>query len=129
MNVKAAISICILTIGLAAAQLPGPGAETIHSVAHVKAGHETEYAQLSDKAWALYSRLGLVLDRPHILLQGADEKGRPYFVEVFTWKSADIPDHAPPEVKTIWQQLEAACEIRDGRPGIDFAEVRPIHLD
>ncbi len=129
MNLKSALAIFILTIGIFAAQLPGPGTETMHSIAHVKIGHEAEYAQLSAKAWALYKRLGLVLDRPHVVLRGADEKGRPYFVEVFTWKSPDIPDHAPPEVKAIWQQLEAACEVRDGRPGIDFAEVTAIQLD
>ena len=110
------------------AQLPGPKTETIHSVAHVKPGHEAEYARLSAEAWALYTRMGLVLDHPHIVLQGADPKGRPYFVEIFTWKSPDIPDHAPPDVKAIWQQLEQACEPRDGRPGIDFDAVTPLDL-
>jgi hypothetical protein len=129
MHLKTLISVCILTMGLAADQLPGPGTETIHSVAHVKPGHETEYAKLSEKAWALYKRLGFVLDRPHVVLRGSDEKGRPYFVEVFTWKSPDIPDHAPAEVKAIWQQLEEACEARDNRPGIDFSEVIAIQLD
>jgi hypothetical protein len=129
MKLKAVISVCMLTMGLAAAQLPGTGTETMHSVAHVKAGHEAEYAQLSEKAWALYKRLGLVLERPHIVLRGSDEKGRPYFVEVFTWKSHEIPEHAPAEVKAIWQQLEAVCEVRDGRPGIDFSEVTAIQLD
>jgi hypothetical protein len=95
----------------------------------VKAGHEIEYTQLSEKAWALYRRLGLVLDRPHVVLRGTDEKGRSYFVEVFTWKSPDIPDHAPAEVKAIWQQLQAVCEVRDGRPGIDFSEVTAIQFD
>jgi hypothetical protein len=129
MKFKALLSVSILTIGLAAARLPRPGTETIHSVAHVKPGHEAEYAQLSAKAWDLYKRLGLVLDRPHVVLRGTDEKGRAYFVEVFSWKSADIPDHAPPEVRAIWQQLEGACEARDGRPGIDFSEVTAVHLE
>lgn len=131
MNCKAVIiSICMLTIGAAAAQqLPGPGTETMHSIAHVKPGHEAEYTKLSAEAWAIYKRLGLVLDKPHVVLRGADEKGRPYFVEIFTWKSSEIPDHAPDEVKAIWQQLEAACERRDGRPGIDFAEVTAVALD
>ena len=126
---KALMIVSLLTCGIAAAQLPGPGSETMHSVAHVKAGHEAEYAQLSANAWSLYKRLGLVLDKPHVVLKGTDEKGRTYFVEVFTWKSADIPDHAPAEEKAIWQQLEAACEVRDGRPGIDFAEVTAIQVD
>ena len=129
MNVKALILFCALSIGLTARPLPGKGTETIHSVAHVKPGHEAEYAELSQKAWRIYQQLGLVLDTPHVVLRGADEKGRAYFVEVFTWKSADIPDHAPPAVKAVWQELEAACEPRDGRPGIDFGEVIAIQLN
>lgn len=113
----------------ASAQLPGPGTETIHSIAHVKPGHEAEYAKLTAQTWALYTRLGLVLTHPHIVLRGADNSGRPYFVEIFTWKSPDIPDHAPAQVKAIWKQLEDQCEPRDGRPGIDFDAVTPVHLN
>lgn len=118
----------ILLAANAMAQLPGPGTETVHSVAHVKAGHDAEYARLSADTWALYTRLGLVLDHPHIVLRGADENGRPYFVEIFTWKSPDIPDHAPPAVRAMWKQLEQLCETRDGRPGIDFEAVTPVDL-
>lgn len=123
------ISVCMLSICVRGAQLPGPGTETIHSVAHVKPGHEAEYAKLSADAWALYKSLGLVLDRPRVVLRGSDEKSRPYFVEIFTWRSPDIPDHAPAAVKAIWQQLEQVCERRDGRPGIDFAEVTALQLE
>lgn len=112
----------------APAQLPGPGTETIHSVAHVKPGHEAEYATLSARTWAVYTRLGLVLPHPHVVLRGTDDRSRPYFVEVFTWKSPDIPDHAPPQVRALWNQLEQQCEPRDGRPGIDFAVVTPVVL-
>lgn len=113
----------------APAQIPGPGTETVHTIAHVKPGHEAEYARLSAKTWAVYTRLGLVLHHPHIVLRGADEKGRPFFVEIFTWKSPDIPDHAPPEVKSLWTQLEQACEPRDGRPGIDFEALTPVAVN
>jgi hypothetical protein len=129
MNLKSFLAVFLLTIGLAAAQLPGPGTETMHSIAHVKNGHEAEYAELSTRAWALYKRLGFVLDKPHVVLRGIDGKGRTYFVEVFTWKSPEIPDHAPAEVKAIWKQLEDACEPRDGRPGIDFSEVTAVQID
>lgn len=120
--------VCSLLPVSVTAQLPGPKTETIHSVAHVKPGHEAEYAKLSAETWKLYTRLGLVLDHPHVVLRGADGKGRPYFVEIFTWKSPDVPDHAPPEVKAIWKQLEQACEPRDGRPGIDFDAMTAIDL-
>jgi hypothetical protein len=113
----------------ASANLPGPGTETMHSVAHVKRGMEGRYAELSAQAWALYRKLDLVLEKPHVVLRGVDAAGLPYFVEVFTWRSADIPDHAPPEVLAIWKQLEESCEKRDGRPGIDFSEVTAVAVD
>ena len=107
-------------------ELPGPGTETIYSIAHVKRGLETQYAALSSKSWALYRKLDLVLPAPHIVVRGVDSENLPYFVEIFTWKSADIPDHASAEVRAVWQELENACEKRNGRPGIDFAEVTAI---
>src|SRR5579864_1746421 len=98
-------------------QLPGPGTETMYSIAHVKRGMEARYAELSAQTWAVYRKLDLVLAKPHVVVRGVDSEGLTYFVEIFTWKSADIPDHAPPEVRAIWQQLEQACEKRNGRPG------------
>jgi hypothetical protein len=107
-------------------ELPGPGAETIYSIAHVKRGMETQYAELSAKSWAIYRKLNLVLPAPHIVVRGEDSQKLPYFVEIFTWRSAEIPDHAPAEVRAVWQELESACEKRDGRPGIDFTEVTAV---
>ena len=129
MNLLAPLIASLLFAASAYAQLPGLGTETIHSIAHVKPGHEQEYARLDAKTWAIYRRLGLVLPHPHIMLRGADDKGRPFFVDVFTWKSPDIPDHAPPEVKAVWKQLEQACEPRDGRPGIDFEALTPVAVN
>lgn len=129
MNRIPLLILACLAAATASAQIPGPGTETVHTIAHVKPGHEQEYARLDAKSWAIYTRLGLVLRHPHIVLRGADDKGRPFFVEVFTWKSSDIPDHAPPEVKAVWQQLEQACEPRDGRPGIDFDAMTPVALN
>ena len=111
-----------------ASELPGPGTETIYSIAHVKAGMEARYAELSAKSWAIYRKLDLVLPAPHIVVRGMDSQNLPYFVEIFTWRSADIPDHAPAEVRAVWQELENACEKRNGRPGIDFMEVTPVAL-
>ena len=109
-----------------ASELPGPGTETIYSIAHVKSGMETRYAELSAKTWAMYRRLDLVLPAPHIVLRGVDSQNLPYFVEIFTWRNAEIPDHAPAEVRAVWQELENACEKRNGRPGIDFMEVTTV---
>jgi hypothetical protein len=112
-----------------ASELPGPGTETIYSIAHVKRGMETQYAELSAKAWVIYRKLDLVLPAPHVVVRGVDSQNLPYFVEIFTWKSAEIPDHAPAEVRAVWQELENACEKRDGRPGIDFTEVTAVAVN
>jgi hypothetical protein len=109
-----------------ASELPRPGTETIYSIAHVKNGMENRYAELSAKTWAIYRRLDLVLPAPHIVLRGVDSQNLPYFVEIFTWRNAEIPDHAPAEVRAVWRELENACEKRNGRPGIDFTEVTAI---
>jgi hypothetical protein len=102
---------------------PGDDPETIYSIAHVIKGRESAYAAAAAKAWDIYRKLDAVFPEPHIVARGADEDGNPYFVEIFTWRSADIPDHAPADVKAVWKELEAACEKRGGRPGIDFTEV------
>ena len=110
-------------------ELPGPGTETIYSIAHVKRGMETQYAELSAKSWAIYRRLDLVLPAPHVVVRGVDSQNLPYFVEIFAWKSADIPDHAPAEVRAVWQELENACEKRNGRPGINFTEMTAVAVN
>ncbi|HUB80203.1 MAG TPA: hypothetical protein VMB03_15470 [Bryobacteraceae bacterium] len=110
-------------------ELPGPGTETIYSIAHVKPGMETQYAALSAKTWAIYRKLDLVLPAPHVVVRGVDSQNLPFFVEIFTWKSADVPDHAPAEVRAAWQELENACEKRNGRPGIDFTEVTAVAVN
>ncbi len=109
--------------------LPGPGTETIYSIAHVKPGMENQYSELSAKTWEIYRRLNLVLERPHVVVRGLDSGGLPYFVEIFTWRSPEIPDHAPPEVRAVWKQLEGVCEKRNGRPGIDFTEVTAVQTE
>jgi hypothetical protein len=124
---------CVLSAPSAIAQQPAtdsqPEPETIYSVSHVIAGKEAAFDKARIEAWAIYQRLGLVLPKPHVVLRGTDEGGKTYFVEIFTWKDAAIPDHAPPEVRAVWKQLEAACEPRGGRPGIDFSDGGVTLLD
>jgi hypothetical protein len=127
------VAALVLTLSLSAQKnasgLPGPGTETIYSIAHVKRGMEAQYAELSAKTWAIYRRLDLVLPAPHVVVRGVDSQNLPYFVEIFTWKSAEIPDHAPAEVRAVWHELENACETRNGRPGIDFTEVTAVGVN
>jgi hypothetical protein len=100
--------------------------ETVYTTFRVIPGKETEFAKVLAKAWPTYHRLGMVLERPHLVLSGADDAGRPYFIEILTWKDHDAPDHAPAEVQAIWDQMTALCEKRDGHRRIEFYEVKVI---
>jgi len=117
-----------------AAQSPQPGApagrtETVISTFRVRAGKEAEFARVHAQAWPAYRRFGLVAEKPHLVLQGVDEAGKTYFVEIFTWKDHDAPDHASPEIRAIWAQLEALCEPRLGHRGIEFPEVQIVRAE
>ena len=62
----------------------------------------------------------LVLDKPHVRLRGVDN-GQTYFVEIFTWRDAAIPDHAPTAIQSIWTEMNKLVE----GGGIEIAEVTP----
>ena len=112
-----------------AASLPAGDTETVISTFRVKAGMEEEFAKLLAEVWPTYRRLGMVLDKPHILLRGIDESGKTYFVEILTWKSPEEPDNAPPEVRELWRKLEAMCEPRLGHRGIEFPEMKVVAME
>jgi hypothetical protein len=100
--------------------------ETVVDTLHVKAGKEDELAKVMARAWAAYRTFDMVLPQPHLLMRGVDDAGRPFLVEILTWKDHAAPDHASAEVQKIWAEMEALCEKRDGRRGIEFYEVRML---
>jgi len=100
--------------------------ETVYTTFRVIPGKEDEFWKVLEKAWPTYHRLGMVLERPHLILRGSDDNGKPYFIEILTWKDHDAPDHAGPEVQAIWDQMTALCEKRDGHRRIEFYEVKVI---
>ncbi len=129
------IRLAILTLGACAlaaqqpAATPAGGTETVISTYRVRAGKEAEFEKVHAQAWPAYRRFGLVAEIPHLVLQGVDEAGKPYFVEILTWKDHDAPDHASQEIRAIWAQLEALCEPRLGHRGIEFPEVRIVRAE
>ena len=96
--------------------------ETVLSTLRARAGSEDELKKTLAEEWTTLRKLGLVLAEPHVLLKGKDESGKTIFVEVFTWRDHDAPDHVPAEVQAIWKHLESLCEARLGHRGIDFPE-------
>jgi len=100
--------------------------ETVLVTYHVKPGKEAEFQAVLARAWAVYRGEHLVFAEPHVVVQATESGGQPRFVEILTWVSRSIPEHAPESVKTIWQQEESFCERRGGHYGIEPAEVALI---
>jgi hypothetical protein len=108
---------------------PESDAETILSTYHVRPGQEQAFLAAVTRTWAIYRRLDVVLPRPHVLLREVDDGGHVVYHELFTWRSSDIPDHAPAEIKAAWKELEALCKRPDGHSGIEGDEVTVAAVD
>jgi hypothetical protein len=117
------LSISVSGIGLVRAAESDP--ETVLATYHVKEGKTDELAQLLDKAWSTYQRLGMVLDEPHLVMKGK-EKGGAFVAEILSWKSHSVPDNAPAEVFALWDEMHKLCEKRGERDGIEIREVEVL---
>lgn len=115
-------AFAILAAAVAHAAAPP---ETILSIDRPKAGKEAELRAALEEAHAVYERLGAVTG-PVAFYRADDEAGGVYFVEIFTWRSADIPDNAPPEIRAVWAKLQSLVENRSGRAGIEFFAITPV---
>ena len=106
---------------VAAARQDDP--ETVMITFRAKAGAEAELAQVIADHWATAQRLHLVGAGPHVTVRTRGAAGTIAFVDIFTWRDRDIPDNAPAAILKIWGDMGRLTERRDGRPGIDIAEV------
>ena len=98
--------------------------ETVMVTYHVQVGQADGFQTLLAHAWDVYRSEGMVDSTPHTVIQGSEDGGRPYFVEIFTWKQA--PDNPSANVKDVWKQEQALVESRDGHTGIDGGMVQLI---
>lgn len=53
-------------------------------------------------------------------------RGDGFFLEIFTWKDASIPDDAPPEVRKIWARLESLVDRNEGKRALEIEEIHPV---
>jgi hypothetical protein len=106
---------------MAAARQDDP--ETVMITFRAKAGVEAELAHVIADHWATAQRLNLVSAGPHVTVRTRGAAGTIAFVDIFTWRDRDIPDNAPAAIRKIWGDMGRLTEGRDGRPGIDIAEV------
>jgi hypothetical protein len=131
MDIRHSATTLIAMVGLAvsiprsAIAQPTAMPETVMVTYHAKAGSEAALANAIAKQWAAANRLKLVLETPHTLVRG-DEQGKTYFVEIFTWRDANIPDAPPAAIQNIWAEMNQLVESRGARPGIDFAAVSVV---
>lgn len=100
--------------------------ETVMLTYRVKAGTETNFQNTLAEAWRIYRGAHLVFEHPHIIVSDKDKTGGTRVTEIFTWVSANAPDHAPDSVKKIWERMHALCEDRAGQKGLTGGEVELI---
>jgi hypothetical protein len=101
--------------------------ETMIVTLHAKPGAEAELAAVIARHWDTAQRLNLVLPSPHVTVRGTEADDRTYFVDIFTWRDAAVPDHAPPEIQKIWADMNRLVEAQGNRPGLEFSEVFVVH--
>jgi hypothetical protein len=96
----------------------------------VRASVEGAFLGLLRRHWPTLHELGVVTDEPARAFRGQDEKGRPFIVEMFSWKSQAAFEraHTHPDVLAIWEPMDGLCEAREGRPNMEFPHVRPLVL-
>lgn len=103
---------------------------TVFCQYRVRAANEDAFVKLLARHWPTLRRLGVVTDEPAAVYRGLDEKGRPFFFEVFSWRDEGAFEtaHSHPEVLAIWEPMDALCEGREGRPNMEFPHVRRVSL-
>jgi hypothetical protein len=112
--------ILLALIALAAFASPNDQPETVMVTCHAKPGAEAELQRVLTRHWTTARDLKLVLDTPHMSLRGV-ENGATYFVEIFAWRDASTPDHAPAAIQSIWAEMNKLVEGR----GVEIAVVTP----
>lgn len=109
-----------------AAQKPADQPETVLVTLRPKAGAEAALEKVLARHWSAASALNLVRETPHLTLRATEGSNRTYFVEIFTWRDASIPDAPPPAIQAIWAEMNQLVEARDGNPGLAFREVSVV---
>src|ERR1700723_1959433 len=108
------LSLCSLASAAENAVQP----ETVIVTFHAKSGTEAELERVIAPHWTTARKLKLVSAAPHVPLRGTEEGGKPYFIEIFTWRDARVPDTAPAAIRNIWNDMTRLGEARGGHRGL-----------
>lgn len=125
-----AVVLSLATTVVASAILRAAAAdepETVMITLRARSGAEEAMAHVIARHWDTARELKLIDERaPHVTLRAADEPGKTYFVEIFSWRDASIPDAAPPAIQAIWRDMNRLAEARGGRPPLDIVVMTPV---
>jgi hypothetical protein len=101
-------------------------ADTVMATFQVKAGMIDRLSLLLDKHFATITRLGLG-GGPKPVRVVLDQPGGPVLYDIFDWNTGAIEKAQETlEVKALWAEIDACCEARGGKPGLDFPHVRRL---
>jgi len=132
---KAVLILCLLALSLMACSTlshesrlspPKSSPETVLVTYQVKPGKERELEDVLSRTWEIYRKEGLVFSQPHVIVRTGEEDSRTRLIEIFSWVNRDAPDHAPPSVKSVWDEMQSLCEPRDAKKGIEGGEVKLV---
>ena len=119
MRTIARIVVAAIVVATAAAgHLYAEEAETVVITLHAKPGAADELEKVIARHWETARSMNLVQESGHLTMRGAEQGGQTYFLEVFAWRDASIPDAAPKEIQSIWADMNRLVEKRGGRPGL-----------
>lgn len=120
-HLRRAVCCAAIVLGVAgSAAVAGEEPETVMVTLHAKRGASDELARVIARHWAMARQLNLVRETPHVTLRGTEAGNQVYFVEVFTWRDAGIPDAAPAGIRKIWDEMNGLVESRGGHAGLEF---------
>jgi len=101
-------------------------ADTVLATFQVKAGMVDRLSQLLDRHFATITRLAFGTGPKPVRLLREETTGAVLY-EVFDWTDGGpekAHDHL--EVKALWAEIDACCETRGGKPGLDFPHVKRL---
>lgn len=105
-------------------------ANTVFATYRVRPGREREFHALLERHWPTLRKLELVTDEPAVTYRGEEDGGRPYYVEIFTWRDADAPEkaHELPAVAEVWEAMGELVEARGKKPKFEFPHLRRLDV-
>ena len=111
---------CFSIAALSPAQQPAETPETVMVTLRARPGAEAELERVIARHWKTARAMKLVRETPHLTLRGTEDGNGTYFIEIFTWRDARIPDSAPAALRQIWDEMNRLVAARGGRPGLEF---------